>query len=118
MIKKIGAAAVVVILMLCSAVAGYVLCARQLESDFLLSSVTEANWHMTFLDAAQKKDFEKTIKFQNLLLETDLGVISHMLADRPDLEGPDVDKLRQRIAKYNDEHPDSNVPALPRPANP
>jgi hypothetical protein len=51
------------------------------------------------------------------LINTDLAVISQMLHDRPDLEGPYIDKLRLRIAKYNDAYPDATVPTLPRPTN-
>jgi hypothetical protein len=118
MIKKITAAAIVVVLMMTSAAAGYWLCNRQLEENFLLSNVTEANWQLTFLEVEEKKDFEKAIKFHKYLLEADANIISRWLRERPDLEGPDTDRLRQRIAKYNDEHPDSTVPTLPRPANP
>jgi hypothetical protein len=115
---KIAAAAVVLVLMLCSGIAGYWLCNRQIEESFLIANVSDAISHLALLDAAQKKDFAKAIDFHDRVFETDLAVISNSLHDRPDLEAPIVDKLRQRIAKYNDEHPDFTVQTLPRPANP
>jgi hypothetical protein len=118
MIRKIAAAVAVLVLMLASGAAGYWLCNRQLEEDFLASNVTDATSHLTFLAAAQKKDFAKAIKFHNLLFNTDFTVISQLLRDRPDLDGPAVDNLRLRIAKYNDAYPEAVVPTLPRPANP
>jgi hypothetical protein len=118
MIKIIAAAAVVLVLMLCSGVAGYLLCNRQIEESFLVANVTDAISHLTLLDAAQKKDFKKAINYHDKVFDTDLAVINSTLHDRPDLDGPEIDRLRQRIAKYNDQYPDSAVQTLPRAANP
>ena len=117
-IKKIAAAAFVLALMYCSGAAGYWLCNRQIEESFLVANVSDAISHLTLLDAAQKKDLQKTINFHDRIFDTDLAVISKTLRDRPELEGPVIEMLRQRIAKYNDEHPDFTVPTLPRRASP